>query len=73
MAVLNSKERKALPNSDFALPGRRYPIENRAHAQAALARVAQYGTAQEIAEVHRKVREKYPDMVMARESHKATK
>jgi hypothetical protein len=68
MATLNTKERKSLPASDFALPGRRYPIEDRAHARAALARVAQYGTAAEIAEVHKKVREKYPDMVMAKKS-----
>jgi hypothetical protein len=69
MSVLNSKERKALPSSDFALPGRRYPIENRAHARDALARVAQNGTPEEIAEVHRRVHAKYPDMVIAGEAH----
>lgn len=66
MAKLTTKERKALPPSDFALPGRNYPIENAAHARDALARVAQNGTATEIAAVHRAVRAKYPHMVLAK-------
>ena len=70
MAKLDAKERKALPNSDFALPGRKYPIENKNHARDALALVAQHGNAQEIAEVHRKVRAKYPSMVMASDKGK---
>lgn len=66
MAKLTTKERKDLPKSDFALPGGRYPIEDKNHARDALARVAQNGTPAEIAEVHRKVRAKYPDMVQAK-------
>ena len=37
-AKLTSEERKALPDSAFALPGRRYPIYDRDHAIAAKAR-----------------------------------
>lgn len=42
MAKLTYKERKNLPDSDFALPKKRkYPIYDKAHARNALARVAQ--------------------------------
>ena len=37
-AKLTSEERRALPNSAFALPGRRYPIYDRDHAIAAKGR-----------------------------------
>lgn len=60
MAKLTSKERKAIPAKDFALPGRRYPVEDKAHARNALARVAQHGDAEEKAEVRKKVAAKYP-------------
>lgn len=69
---LTYDERKHLPKSDFALPGKgsgpegkqggSYPIENEAHARNALARVAQHGTAAEKTEVRRKVHAKYPDI-----------
>lgn len=39
MAKLTTKARKAIPSQEFALPGRRYPIEDRAHAANAKARV----------------------------------
>lgn len=61
-AVLTTKQRDNLPDSAFALPGRRYPIQDRAHAANALARVAQNGTSAEKALVRRKVCAKYPDM-----------
>lgn len=41
MAKLTSKQRKALPKSEFAGPGRSYPIPDRAHAANAKARAAQ--------------------------------
>jgi len=62
MAKLTSKARNALPTKAFALPGRRYPIENPSHAANALARVSQYGTPSEKAAVRSKVRAKYPTM-----------
>jgi hypothetical protein len=40
MAKLTTEQRKKLPSSDFALPGRRYPIEDKAHARDAKARAS---------------------------------
>jgi hypothetical protein len=62
MAVLTAKARKALPTSTFALPGRRYPLPDRSHAQNALARVSQHGTPAEKAKVRAAVKRKYPGM-----------
>jgi len=62
MAKLTAKERKAIPAKDFALPGGRYPIENKAHGRAALSRVSANGTPAEKATVRRKVDAKYPGM-----------
>lgn len=41
MSQLTAKSRNALPANAFALPGRKYPVEDRAHAANALARVTQ--------------------------------
>ena len=38
---LDTEARKAIPASKFALPGRRFPIEDRAHAANAKARATQ--------------------------------
>jgi hypothetical protein len=63
MAKLTPKARKKLPTSTFALEGRRgYPIQDKAHARNALARVSQFGSVGEKAEVRREVRAKYPDI-----------
>lgn len=62
LSKLTTEERKKIPKSDFALPGGRYPIPDRSHAQNALARVSQFGTPAEKSVVRRKVHEKYPDM-----------
>lgn len=70
MAKLKAKQRKALPSSDFALPGKgtgpqgkgsgSYPIPDASHARNALARVAQHGTSEEKKKVRAKVHAKYP-------------
>ncbi len=60
MAVLTAAERNALKESDFALSGRRYPIQDEAHARNALARVARNGTPAEQDAVRGKVRHRYP-------------
>jgi hypothetical protein len=60
MAKLTSQTRKALPSGDFALPGRRYPVEDKNHARNALSRVSQNGTPAERAAVRRKVSAKFP-------------
>jgi hypothetical protein len=62
MAKLTAKTRKAIPSSEFALPDRRYPIEDESHARDALARVEANGTPHEIAVVRAHVRRRYPDM-----------
>lgn len=62
MAKLTTAARKAIPGGEFALPGRRYPIEDRSHAANALSRVSQFGSAAEKAKVRSKVRAKYPGM-----------
>ena len=67
---LNAAERRALPDSDFALPGKgkgpegkqagAYPINDEDHARNALARVAQHGTPEEKKKVRAAVARKYP-------------
>jgi hypothetical protein len=43
MAVLTTATRKALPASAFAGPNRSYPMHDRGHAIAAIARAKQHG------------------------------
>jgi len=62
MTKLTPATRKKIPASEFALPGRRYPIEDLAHARNALARVSQDGTPAEKATVRRKVARLYPGL-----------
>ncbi len=61
-AKLSTKTRNSLPDSAFALPGRRYPIHDESHARNALARVAQNGTPEEKAKVEAAVKRRYPDI-----------
>ena len=68
MAILTAEERKKLPESAFALAGRRYPLIDEAHARDALARVAQHGSPAERLVVRRKVHKKYPKIDMAPDS-----
>lgn len=58
--TLTSKQRQDLSDSDFALPGRKYPIADIAHARNALARVAQNGTPDEQSKVKAAVYRRYP-------------
>ena len=67
---LNAAERRALPDKDFALPGKgkgpqgkqagSYPIPDEKHARSALSLVAQHGTPAEKARVRAKVKAKFP-------------
>jgi hypothetical protein len=41
VSTLTAKQRAALPSKDFALPGRKYPIEDSRHAANAKARATQ--------------------------------
>lgn len=63
MARLSTRGRKRLKKSSFALPGKRaYPINDRAHARNALARVSQFGTAAQKRTVRRAVKRKFPSI-----------
>lgn len=41
MSKLTAQARNKLPKSEFALPGGRYPVEDKAHARDAKARASQ--------------------------------
>lgn len=60
MAKLTTKKRKNLPSGDFAVKGRKYPVNDANHARNALARVAQHGSPAEKAAVRAKVAKKFP-------------
>ncbi len=60
MALLTSAQRRKLPETDFALPGRRYPFHNIEHARDALARGAQNASPAELATIKAKVHARYP-------------
>jgi hypothetical protein len=62
MAKLTAAARKKIPAKSFALPGRRYPIEDKSHAQNALSRVSQFGSTSEKSAVRSAVHSKYPEM-----------
>ena len=69
---LNAAERRALPDKDFALPGKgkgpqgkqagSYPIPDKSHARMALAMVAKHGTPEKKAKVRAAVAKKFPDI-----------
>ena len=74
---LSAKERRALPDKDFALPGKgkgpegkqagSYPIPDKTHARMALAMVAKHGTSAEKATVRAKVEKKFPGIKVSEE------
>lgn len=78
MSKLDAAERKALPSSEFALPGHgegeggkgsgSYPIPDASHARNALARVAQHGTLEDQEVVRRKVHQRFP--AIGKHAHK---
>ena len=70
MAILKAAQRRRLPASSFALPGKgegksgkgsgSYPIPDASHARAALSRAAQHASPAEQATIKRKVKAKFP-------------
>jgi hypothetical protein len=58
---LSASQRQALPSSDFALPGRRFPIHDEAHARQAL-RMKGHATPAEQALIEKKVYARYPNL-----------
>jgi hypothetical protein len=70
MTKLTTATRKKIPNGAFALTGRRYPIEDEAHARDALSRVSQGGTPSEKATVRGKVLKRYPGIKQGKKASK---
>jgi hypothetical protein len=70
MGKLTSRGRKRMKAKQFALPGKRYPISDAAHARNALAKVAQHGTPAEKATVRRKVKAKFPGIAVSGSTRK---
>ena len=63
MARLTTKKRKSLGKSSFAIKkGRKYPINDKAHARNALSRVSANGTPAQKRAVARAVARKYPGL-----------
>jgi hypothetical protein len=62
MTKLTAGTRKALPSKDFALPGRRYPIDTINRGRDALSRVSANGTPAEKAKVRAAVHARYPSI-----------
>lgn len=60
MARLTTAARNALPDSDFAGPGRTYPVEDASHARNALARGAQHAGPALQSKIKGKVSRKFP-------------
>ncbi|MES2060248.1 MAG: hypothetical protein V4438_04425 [Patescibacteria group bacterium] len=63
MAKLTTKARKKLSKKSFAIPSKKaYPIEDKAHARNALARVSQFGSPAQKAKVRAAVHAKFPSI-----------
>lgn len=56
---MSTAARNRLPASDFAGPDRSYPVEDKAHARNALARVGEFGSGALKARVRHKVYAKF--------------
>ncbi len=74
MAVLTTAQRKKLPSSSFAIPGKKpgagsYPVPDKSHARNALARVSQFGSPAQKAAVRAKVAKKFPGMGKKKKKH----
>lgn len=65
MARLTTAQRNALPDSDFAGPGRSFPIEDATHARNALARGAQNAGPKLQGKIKGKVERKFPKIDVA--------
>lgn len=60
MAKLTSASRNKLPGDSFALPGRKYPIEDKSHAANARARASQFASPAEKETIFRKTSHFFP-------------
>jgi len=62
VSKLSPTARSRLSAKTFALPGRRYPLNNPSHARNALARASQHATPAERATIKRKVKARFPSI-----------
>lgn len=61
MGRLTTKQRNALPSKDFADPkNRKYPMEDKGHAQAAMGRAAEFAGPKLKAKVKAKAKKRFP-------------
>jgi hypothetical protein len=65
---LTAKKRNSLPASDFAGPGRSYPVNNLSHARNALARASGNAGPGLKAKIRAKVHKKFPGIKQHDES-----
>jgi hypothetical protein len=70
MAKLTTTARKNLPKSDFALPGGRYPVEDKAHARDAKARASQQENAGNLSAADKAKVDRKADSVLGGKSAK---
>jgi len=68
---LSTKERNALNTSQFALPGRKYPMYDANHARNALARASEFASPAEKARIRAAVHRKFPGIGRAHAIGKA--
>ena len=66
MSTLTTAKRKKLPQSDFTLPGRRFPVEDKAHARNAKARAAQSHNAGRLSAAEKAQVDRKADVVLAK-------
>ena len=73
MAKLSAKRRNALPSSAFAYPSqRKYPINDKAHARAALSQAAKSSTFGTYSHVAARVRARYPSITTGGKRRRTT-
>jgi hypothetical protein len=59
---ISAKKRKSLPAQDFALPGKKYPIDTVKRARNALSRGAQNASPAQLSRIKAKVHARYPSI-----------
>lgn len=67
MAKLTNKQRKALPKSEFGMPGsRKYPMPDKAHAANAKARATQQVKAGNLSPAMRTIIDRKADTILGK-------
>ena len=71
MVRLTPQVRRRLPEKDFALPGRRYPIDTRGRGANALTRCKTFCTPSELRTVYHRVCRRYSRMPACRAGYES--